>query len=294
MSVMPPGSMTAEDYDQAAQEYLESLPLEHFMESTSQSIQRAITTESLEILKSYRPEVQLFNELLIQYPGPQGLKRVVPDSMVVLAEQFGPQRSNFALELESAPPFWVLEYVSPSSRDKDYVDSFNKYEQELQVRYYLSFDFDRQDLRLCRHDGERYVRLEPDITGRVAIEELDLLIGLHETWIRFWYQGQLLPLPRELKQQLEEREATIRQLRSTNEQLQSENGQLQFQNSQLQSQNEQLQAKDAQIAAMQLELLRIRVEARARELARVDILQLVTTAGSAQLDAWLIEMTPTE
>ena len=38
--------MTAQDYERAAQEYLESLPLEHFMEGTTQSIQREITLES--------------------------------------------------------------------------------------------------------------------------------------------------------------------------------------------------------------------------------------------------------
>ncbi|HEY2785181.1 MAG TPA: hypothetical protein VGJ05_09420 [Fimbriiglobus sp.] len=40
---------TRQAYDRAADRYLQSLPLEHFMESTDQSTQRAITVESLEL-----------------------------------------------------------------------------------------------------------------------------------------------------------------------------------------------------------------------------------------------------
>ncbi|HXD87610.1 MAG TPA: hypothetical protein VN641_14025 [Urbifossiella sp.] len=39
-------------YDWAADRYLQSLPLEHFMESTQQSTQREITLESLALVRS--------------------------------------------------------------------------------------------------------------------------------------------------------------------------------------------------------------------------------------------------
>jgi hypothetical protein len=48
------------------QAYLRSLPLEHFMESIAQSTQRKITVQSLDLLESRRPEVQVFSELLVQ------------------------------------------------------------------------------------------------------------------------------------------------------------------------------------------------------------------------------------
>jgi len=75
-------------YDWAADRYLQSLPLKHFMESTGQSTQRKITVESLDLVTQIRPEFQVFNELLIQYPvpgeNPDEPARVVPDNMVIV------------------------------------------------------------------------------------------------------------------------------------------------------------------------------------------------------------------
>ena len=73
-------------YERDAIEYCRSLPLEHFMESTTQSTQRKITVSSLDLVSRMWPEFQVFSELLIQYvlPG-EDLKRpirVVPDNMV--------------------------------------------------------------------------------------------------------------------------------------------------------------------------------------------------------------------
>src|SRR5262245_4248750 len=58
---------TEADYDRAAEDYVRRLPLEHYMEALPQSTQRRITVESLDLLHSRRPEVQVFNEPLIQY-----------------------------------------------------------------------------------------------------------------------------------------------------------------------------------------------------------------------------------
>ena len=54
MSTMP-SRMTMHDYDLEAQQYLASLPLEHFMEAVPQSRQREITVESFAVLKLKRP-----------------------------------------------------------------------------------------------------------------------------------------------------------------------------------------------------------------------------------------------
>ena len=59
---------TRADYERAAEEYLHSLPPEHFMEATPQATQREITVESLSLVHAARPEIQYFNELLVQYP----------------------------------------------------------------------------------------------------------------------------------------------------------------------------------------------------------------------------------
>src|ERR1700747_1859976 len=73
-------------YERAARVYERSLPLEHFMEAIAQGTQRKITLESLDLVHADRPDFQVFNELLIQYPfgRQQQIRRVVPDNFVVV------------------------------------------------------------------------------------------------------------------------------------------------------------------------------------------------------------------
>jgi len=68
-------------YAKAADDYLRSLPLEHFMESTPQATQRKITLESFDLVHARRPDVHVFNELLVQFPlrGRRRPAQVVPD-----------------------------------------------------------------------------------------------------------------------------------------------------------------------------------------------------------------------
>src|SRR5262245_24034040 len=89
MSSAKPRALIAVAYEEAAQAYLRSLPPEHFMEAIGQATQRKITLESLDLLRARRPDVQVFNELLVQYPRPRQRKpgQVVPDNMVVLCDQ---------------------------------------------------------------------------------------------------------------------------------------------------------------------------------------------------------------
>jgi hypothetical protein len=149
-----------------------------------------------------------------------------------------------------------LEYVSPRNPRKGYVDNFQKYEQELKVPYYLLFEPDRQALSVYRHDGEHYVRLEPDTNGRVAIDKLQLEIALKDRWVRFWHQGQLLPLPDESAQQVD-------QLSNRVDQLETDN-------------------------------LRLRVQVRALELGRQDLSEQLPTASMNQLQQWLTELQSTK
>ena len=63
MSTNKPRSLLRIEYEEAAEAYLRSLPLEHFMEATAQATQRKITLESLDLVQARRPEVRVFNEL---------------------------------------------------------------------------------------------------------------------------------------------------------------------------------------------------------------------------------------
>ncbi len=200
------------NYEKSAREYLRRLPPEHFMEATPQATQREITLESLALVKALRPEVQVFNELLVQYPLPRRKRpgQVVPDNMVVLHAEPIRADGSYDLPLQPAKPFLTIEYVSKSNARKDYTDNMNKYEHELKVPYYLLFVPDSQEMTLYHHTGEKYISVKPNAQGRFEISELELEVGLQGGWMRYWFRSNLLPLPAELQSELEkERRARL-------------------------------------------------------------------------------------
>ena len=198
--------MTAPYFAEAASEYLaflrENHP-EHFMESVGQATQRKITVASLDQVASERPDVHVYSELLIQwYNDENKLRRVVPDNMVVIAEKRPKVKTNFAIPVQPARPFAVFEYVSKESNRKEYQGSWDKYERELKVPYYLIFHPDEQELLLFRLNKRRgkYISVHPDDEGRYAIPDLDLGMAVLDGWVRFWWNGELLSVPTELRQ----------------------------------------------------------------------------------------------
>ncbi len=193
-------------YDEYAQEYLRSLPPEHFMESTGQSTQREITGASLALVRARRRGFHFFGELLVQYPRKRRRRpgQVVPDNMIVLTEERIRADGSYNLPLEPCGPFWVLEYVSKSNKRKDYDDNFKKYERELRMPYYLIFYPQTQDLTLYHHNGRKYVSVQPNENARYAIPEVEIEVAILDGWVRYWYQGELLPLPADMYQQLEQ------------------------------------------------------------------------------------------
>lgn len=202
-----PGRMmadwTLEDYEKAARLYCATRPLEHFMEAIPVGRQREITLASLAVVKLRRPEVQVANELLVQYPGNAHLGQVVPDNMIILREEPLTDGGSYNLPFEPAPPFMMLEYVSPSNPRKDYEGSFRKYERELKVPYYLLFYPEQQDLRLYRHTEFAYEHVEPNVAGRLEVPELELEVGLLDGWLRYWFRGELIPLPADLQRRID-------------------------------------------------------------------------------------------
>jgi Uma2 family endonuclease len=230
-------------YHEAAQEYLRKLPLEHFMEATPQATQREITVESFALIRARRPDFHYFNELLVQYPLPRRKKlgQVVPDNMVVVYNGPIKAEGSYDVPLQPAPPFLVLEYVSKRSKRKDYDDNMQKYEHELKVPYYLLFVPEEQELSLYRHSGEKYVSVIPNGNGRHSIAELELEVALLGGWVRYWFRGELLPLPAELQSRLEAAEATIVE-----------------QQRELEKRGRELEKRDREIEQLRAELERLR------------------------------------
>jgi Uma2 family endonuclease len=215
--------ITREELDQLyariASEYCRSLPLEHFMESTDQATQRKITVESLDLVTAQWPEFQVFSELLILYPLTEAdLKkptRVCPDNMVVVHHEPIIAKGSFNVPLQPVGPTLILEYVSSENKRKDYVDNRRRYATDLQVPYYLLFEPEAQKLTVFRLSGKKYVAVKPNAADRLEIAPLKLEVALLDGWVRFWFQGELLPLPGDL---LKERDAA----RAENEELRKE------------------------------------------------------------------------
>jgi Uma2 family endonuclease len=271
------GKLTLHDYDVMAQEYLESLPLEHFMESTPHATQREVFLASLRVLKLRRPDVHYFSELLVQYPTGVGIAgeigQVVPDNMIVLGKVPSRDRTNYPAALEPEPPFMVLEYVSPDKPEKDYRDSFAKYQNDLRPKYCVFFDPHKTDLRFYRHDGSRFERLELNDRGRIAVPEIECEFGVHDRWMRIWHRGQLLPLPDELIGEMEAQALLIEQ-----------------QAGRIEQQAGQIERQTATIDEL-TSILVGHVMSRATAAGRQDILdELAQTRDAKRLQAWLLEL----
>jgi Uma2 family endonuclease len=205
-------------YERIASDYCSSLPLEHFMESTDQSTQRKITVESLDLVTAQWPEFQVFSELLILYPLTDAdLKkptRVCPDNMVIVHDEPIVAKGSFNVPLQPVGPTLILDYISTENKRKDYVDNRRRYATDLHVPYYLLFEPEVQKLTVFRLSGEKYVAVKPNAAGRLAIPPLKLEAAIHEDWVRFWFGGELLPLPADLLKENESLKKEIARLKA--------------------------------------------------------------------------------
>jgi Uma2 family endonuclease len=235
-------------YELAEQRYLRSLPLEHFMESTPQATQRKITLESFDLIRVSRPDVQCFNELLVQYPipgkDPDKPGQIVPDNMVVVHPEPIKAEGSYMTPLQPVGPLLVLEYVSKGSVRKDYEVNYDKYEKELQAPYYLLFYPDADELTLFKLKDGKYTAIPPDSNERRAIPELELEVGLLDGWVRYWFRGELLPLPGDL----------LRQLNSAREQLAAAQVELTTAQTALDAERQARLALEAEVARIKEEL----------------------------------------
>ena len=177
---------------------------------TPRVLQRRVTQAGLEIVQEHRKDFQVFNNLLVLYPDPtrDDILNLLPDNMVVLhTEKFGPLTS-FKVPFLPVRPFWVMEYPSELHRRKDikdYQQCFRRYEQHLQVPYYMIFYPDNAKLTLYRLNRERrYKAVVRNSEGRLAVSEVGVEVGVVDGRARFWHEGKLLPLETESARKLAE------------------------------------------------------------------------------------------
>jgi uncharacterized membrane protein YqiK len=106
----------------------------------------------------------------------------------------------------------VLEYVSAGleNQRKDYEINRLRYERDLAVPYYLIFDPLTKKLTFLHLVNGRYRNVKKNENGRYPVPELKLELAVHEGWVRFWFEGELLPLAAEMLAELTQaREKTI-------------------------------------------------------------------------------------
>lgn len=204
-------------YDAAAQKYLDKLKPTDFAETTSEATQRQITLASFAMIRARRPEIQYFNNMLVQYP-PTGRKRnpgqVVPDNTIIVYPQPVRPALHYSLPLQPVLPFLVVDYVCESNERKTDADNRRKYEEDLRIPYYLCIHPEARKLSLFGHDGTRYAPVLPDAAGLHAIPELGMAVSLVGGHARYWSRGEMLPLLHELYRQVrraEEEAARVRE-----------------------------------------------------------------------------------
>lgn len=201
-------------YTMAEQRYQASLTLENYMESPQQATQRAVTLASFAVIRTQRPDVQVFNELLVQYPPPgveteERPSSVVPDNMVVIHPTPLVLNGSFKTPLQPVGPFLMLEYVSKSNSRKDYEVNMLRYQNELRVPYYLLFYPDNDELTVFRLVEGEYQTVLPNDAGRLEIPELELEVALLGEWVRYWFRGKLVQLPGDLAIRVEALELNL-------------------------------------------------------------------------------------
>jgi hypothetical protein len=93
-------------YEKEALAYFHGLPLEHFAQSVTQSMQWMFTVTSLDLVAARRSDFHVFTELLVLYlQGRTGrLGKVVPDNMIVLSDEPIKPVWSFNIPLEPARP----------------------------------------------------------------------------------------------------------------------------------------------------------------------------------------------
>ena len=163
-------------------------------------------------------DVYLAGNLFVYYDADDDAVSVAPDVFVVLGTARG-RRTSYKVWEEGKPPDFVLEVISPRSKDRDLVDKAGKY-AAMGVREYFVFqpDPERRGYRLSgrRLWGRGYVELQPVRGPRAELELRSEVLSL-AVWpvgvrlrLRDLESGRELPWPEESEAEYQQAEARAR------------------------------------------------------------------------------------
>lgn len=198
-------------YEESAREYYRSLPPEDTIDPTNQATMRQSTIMSFAMIEATRPDLQCFNELLVRYPRPGSDTpgRVVPNNLVVVHP--GPLELDDAFDVAEQParPFLAIDYITEYRNPAAYEHNFDRYQSELRVPYYLRVYPDEKRFDLFRLTDGSYAAVSANEHGRYPVPEIELEIGFHDEWLRYWFRGELVPTPAELYRKIRLHESEL-------------------------------------------------------------------------------------
>ena len=83
----------------------------------------------------------------------------------------------------------------------------------------LRFDLKGRKPTLFRLAGEEYGSVRPNPAGRLPIPELELEVAVLDGWVRFWFRGELVPLPGDVFRERAARQAAEAELARMRDEL---------------------------------------------------------------------------
>jgi hypothetical protein len=189
--MLPDAAELERKYEYSAAAYWYTQRHCHDEIAPARAAQRDITRWSLEVVRGARPDVQPFTGLLIQFTSDGDVpNRIAPDSVVFVYDPTLEVGTSFDVPFQPVGPMLVADYREEKPSESG--------ARELGVPYYLLFYPDGDEMTLFRLSNGKYVTVTPGASGRCAIPELELEVALLDRWVRYWFRGELVPLPGEL------------------------------------------------------------------------------------------------
>jgi Uma2 family endonuclease len=122
-----------------------------------------------------------------------------PDFFVVLdVDGTRPRNSWVVWEEGGKYPNVIFELLSPTTADADRGEKKQIYQDVFRTPEYFLFDPKTGELEGLRLVGGKYQPIEPDDVGRLACDQLELLVGVLHGELRFFARdGRLIAKPEE-------------------------------------------------------------------------------------------------
>jgi Uma2 family endonuclease len=193
------------------------------MESTEHWNQSVILTTSLDRYWHDRNDFFIGTNLSVYYLLDHPRKRLFtgPDLFVVRNTDPRPRKSWVVWSEGGRYPDLVIELLSPATEKTDRTKKKALYEQVFRTPEYIWFSVLNKEFKGFRLVGGHYEPIEPDSRGWLWSEVLQLYLGVHEGYLRFFTpEGELVPTPGEAAD-IEHQKAEIAQqlLEKAQEQL---------------------------------------------------------------------------